>query len=60
MSKASFVEWSFTSTKMQDCIKNAGEDKIRSCLSELMENYFANETAVEIPYKTELFIARQE
>lgn len=60
MSKASFVEWSFSSTKMQDCITNAGEDKIRSTLSELLENYFANETAVEIPYETELFIARRD
>jgi hypothetical protein len=45
---------------MQDCITNAGEDKIRNCLSELMENCFANETAVEIPYETVLFIARRD
>jgi len=60
MSKASFVKWSFTSTKMQDCITNFGEDKVFSTLSELMERYFANETAVEIRYKTELFIVESD
>jgi ubiquinone/menaquinone biosynthesis C-methylase UbiE len=57
--KASFADWSFTSTKMQACVANAGEQQMRDLLSELVERYFADESAAEIPYETELFIAHR-
>jgi hypothetical protein len=60
MPKASFIDWSFTSTKMQECIANAGEERMQCALDELMERYFGQETAVEILYETQLFIARRD
>lgn len=57
MAPSSFVAWSFTSTKMQDCIRNRGEKRIRGALAVLMERYFGRETAVEIPYSSVLIIA---
>ena len=59
MPKAFFIAWSFTSTRMQACLANAGEETMRAALSELMERHFAQETAVAIPYETKLFIARR-
>lgn len=49
----------FTSTKMQDCLRNGGEEQIRRALAELMARHFAAETAVAMPYTAELTIARR-
>ena len=57
--KDAFIAWSFTSTIMQDCIRNIGEERMRDALQELLARYFTDETAVEILYTAELTLAKR-
>jgi len=54
--KQNFVDWSFSSSKMQACVRKSGENKMRSLLQELVDRYFEDEKVVEILYESELFL----
>lgn len=56
--KADFTAWSFSSTKMQDCVHNMGQQVMERQINQLIERYFAAQEAVQIDYRAELFLAR--
>lgn len=60
MPKRAFFSWSFSSSKMQACIRNVGGQKVRDLLAGLVEKYYRGKTAVEILYETELYLASRK
>lgn len=56
LDQADFVPWSFSSTKMQDCLRHAGEKVMRAQINLLLQKFFDGAEQVPILYVTELFL----